>query len=124
MSQKCILVVDDEKPVREAVRLCLEMMGNYRVLTADSGEEGLQIAIQEKPDAVLLDMFMPDMDGVTTFQKLLQNPEIQTIPVILLTAQTEAQALKPSIEEKFAGVITKPFAPTELATQVARILAW
>jgi CheY-like chemotaxis protein len=120
---KCILVVDDEKPVREAVRLCLEMMGNYQVLTADSGEEGLQIAETKQPDAILLDLSMPDMDGLMVFQRLLKNAATRTIPVILLTAQTEPQAIAPLTEE-FAGVITKPFAPTQLAAQVAAILTW
>ncbi len=122
MSLKCILVVDDEKPVREAVCLCLEMMGNYQVLTADSGEEGLQLAETKQPDAILLDLSMPDMDGLAVFQQLLKNPATRTIPVILLTAQTEPQTIAPLTEE-FAGVIIKPFAPTQLAAQVAEILA-
>ncbi|WP_088889128.1 response regulator [Leptolyngbya ohadii] len=124
MIPKCILVVDDERPIREAVRLCLEIIGNHRVITAGSGEEGLQIAAIEQPDVILLDRLMPQMDGIATFETLLQDPVIQSIPVILLTAQMEADGTEALLRKGFAGIIHKPFLPNQLAAQIGQILGW
>lgn len=119
-----ILIVDDEKPIQEVVQLCLEMLRGWQVYTASSGHEGLQIAEMEQPDAILLDMSMAGMDGITTFQKLRQNPATQKIPVILLTAHVQPDTLEHITELGFTGVIMKPFDSVQLADQVIDILGW
>jgi len=78
------LVVDDEDDIRKLTQTCLEMMGGLAGLTASSGSAVAQ-AQANQPDAILLDVMMPDMDGPTTFQKLQANPATRHIPVILLT---------------------------------------
>lgn len=119
-----ILVIDDEERIQEVVQTCLEILGGWEVLTAGSGNEGLLKAQTQQPDAILLDVSMPGMDGLAIFQRLQENPTTQSIPVILLTAKVQ-----PADRERFAqlgvaGVITKPFDPVQLASQVAQALGW
>ena len=119
-----ILIVDDEEDVREIAQLGLEMGAGWHVLTAQSGEEALTMAAHHQPDAILLDMMMPDMDGRTTLQHLKANPTTQAIPVILLTAKSPE-----SVRESFAGlsvaaVFTKPFRPLKLAVEISEVLGW
>ncbi len=121
---KQMLVIDDEDDIREVAQLCLEMFGGWQVLTASSGSEGLVLAEVEQPDAILLDVMMPDRDGIATFRELQANPITQHIPVILLTAKVQS-----ADRHQFAGLgvtalITKPFDPLTLAEQVAAALGW
>ena len=117
-----ILVIDDEEDIRKLTQTCLEIMGGWQVLSACSGSEGLAKAQVDQPDAILLDVMMPDMDGLTTFQKLQANPATRHIPVILLTAR--GRSADPSLfaELGVTGVINKPFNPLKLANQVAEAL--
>lgn len=124
MATKQILVIDDEDDIREVAQVSLEMIGNWEVLTARSGQEGLAKAAAEQPDAILLDVMMPGMDGPTTFQQLRKTLAIRHIPVILMTAKVQA-----SDQRRFAGlgvqgVIVKPFDPLTLAEQVTATLGW
>jgi CheY-like chemotaxis protein len=124
MATKQILVIDDEDDIREVVQVSLEMIGNWVVLTACSGQEGLTKAEAEQPDAILLDVMMPDMDGPTTFQQLQKTPAICHIPVILVTAKVQASDQRRFAGLEVKGVITKPFNPLTLADQVATTLGW
>jgi CheY-like chemotaxis protein len=90
-----VLLVDDEDDIREVAQVSLEMTAGWEVLTAGSGNEGLATAAAEQPDAILLDMMMPDMDGPTTFQSLRANQSTQHIPVVLLTGEGQHQARRP-----------------------------
>lgn len=124
MVTRRILVIDDEDDILEVAQLTLEAVGQWQVLTASSGSEGIRIAAAEHPDAILLDVMMPDMDGLTTFQKLQANSATQDIPVVLLTAKVQ-----PADQRRFAqlgvtAVITKPFNPLDLPDQVAKVLDW
>ena len=124
MTTKRVLVIDDEDGVREVIKICLEAAGGWEVLTANSGNEGLKIAEVEQPDAILLDVMMPDLDGPSTFKKLQANDRTQHIPTILLTAKA-----KTSEQEKFknlgvAGVITKPFEAQKLVEEIRDTLNW
>ncbi|MGI0492969.1 response regulator [Alkalinema pantanalense CENA528] len=124
MSSKRVLVIDDEEVVQEVIQGCLEDVAGWETLLASSGREGLQSAATEHPDVILLDVSMPDMDGVETFHHLMDNATTCTIPVILLTAK-----IQPADQARFAelgivGVIAKPFDPMTLAEQVAETLGW
>ncbi|MEH2358096.1 response regulator [Nostoc sp.] len=79
-----ILIVDDEEDVQAIAKLGLEMGAGWKVLTACSGREALNVAANSKLDVILLDMMMPDMDGRATLQQLKANPITKSIPVILL----------------------------------------
>jgi CheY-like chemotaxis protein len=121
---KKILLVDDEDDVREVARLSLEMVAGWQVSTAASGTEALTAAKAEHPDAILLDVMMPGMDGPTTAQQLAADPETAGIPVILLTAKAQAADRRRFEGLPVKGVITKPFDPMQLARQVSQALGW
>jgi CheY-like chemotaxis protein len=118
MTMKRILIIDDEQDIREATQICLEVSGEWEVLTASSGAEGLVIAASEQPDAILLDVMMPDMDGLTTFEQLQAHPLTQNIPVILLTAKAQAAEQRQFTQIQVAAVITKPYDPFTLADRI------
>lgn len=121
---KRILVVDNEEYIREVAQICLETVAGWEVLTAASGMEGIAIAIEEKPDAILLDIMMPDMDGIATFQKLQENEATRSIPVVLLTAKVQAADRRRYEALGIRAAIAKPFDPLQLASQVATALNW
>ena len=124
MVAKRILVIDDEDDIREVAQLSLEMVGGWEVLTAGSGSEGIDKAEAEQPDAILLDVMMPDMDGPTTYAKMQLKSKTQKIPVIFLTAKVQASDHRRFAALGVAGVIAKPFDPMRLAGQVAKVLSW
>lgn len=124
MSAKRILVIDDEERIQEVVQTCLEILSGWEILTAGNGGEGLTIAQTQQPNAILLDVSMPGMDGLTIFQRLQANPFTQSIPVVLLTAKVQPADRERFAQLGIAGVITKPFDPVQLAAQVAHALGW
>jgi CheY-like chemotaxis protein len=124
MTARRILLVDDEDHIREVAQVSLEMTAGWEVLTAGSGTEGLVKAVAEQPDAILLDMMMPDMDGPATFQGLRADQRTRHIPVVLLTAKVQAADRRRFAGLGVAGVIAKPFDPLGLADQVAETLGW
>ncbi|MBW4563338.1 MAG: response regulator [Mojavia pulchra JT2-VF2] len=122
MNTKQILVIDDEDDIRQLIQTCLEIMGGWKVLTATSGNQGLLLAQSSQPNAILLDVMMPDMDGLTTFQKLQANQLTKHIPVILLTARGRTSDQRLFTQLGVRGIIKKPFNPQKLAVQVAAAL--
>lgn len=123
MTAKQILVIDDEDDIRKLIQTCLEIMGGWQVLTATSGSEGLLLAQSFQPDAILLDVMMPDMDGLTTFKKLQANQSTRDIPVILLTAKGRNTDQRLFAQLGVKGIISKPFNPQKLSAQVAASLS-
>jgi CheY-like chemotaxis protein len=124
MSAKHILIIDDEADIREVAQVSLEMVGGWQVSVARSGPEGIALARAVRPDAILLDVMMPDMDGPATFSKLQEDPASRGIPVILLTARVTPGQPSPFAGLGVAAVIGKPFDPMTLANQVSRALGW
>jgi CheY-like chemotaxis protein len=124
MRNKRVLVVDNEEYIQEITKICLETTAGWEVLTAGSGQEGIIEASKSQPDVILLDVMMPEMDGITTFEKLQANPETKQIPVILLTAKIQASDRRRYSELGIKEAIAKPFNPLELAGQVAAALGW
>ncbi|OKH34326.1 two-component system response regulator [Calothrix sp. HK-06] len=122
MTAKQILVIDDDSDIRKLIQTCLEIMGGWQVLTAKSGNEGLLLAQTAQPDAILLDVMMPDMDGTATVQKLKANPITKHIPVILLTARERTANKALFAELGIKGIISKPFNSHKLAAQVEAAL--
>lgn len=121
---KHILIVDDEEDVRAIAKLGLEMGAGWQVLTASSGKEALNLAADQQPDAILLDMMMPEMDGRTTLQELKANPATQPIPVILVTAKLHSTDEALFTGMQVAAVFAKPFRPLKLAEQIRAVLSW
>jgi CheY-like chemotaxis protein len=124
MSTKRILVVDNEQYIQEVAKICLETVAGWEVITASSGKEGIIEAEKHQPDAILLDVMMPDMDGLTAFKHLQENPQTKEIPVILLTAKIQATDRRRYAQLGMKTAIAKPFNPLELAGQVAAALGW
>jgi CheY-like chemotaxis protein len=124
VSTRRILIIDDEPDIREVAEMSLEMVSGWQVLTAGSGDEGIAKAKEEKPDAILLDAMMPDMDGAATFEKLQADPSTKQIPVIMFTAKVQAADRKRYTDSGVKGVVAKPFDPVKLGSQIAAILGW
>jgi CheY-like chemotaxis protein len=124
MSVRRILIVDDEDDIREVAQVSLELVGQYVVLTASSGRDGVRSARAEQPDAILLDVMMPDMDGPATLAALRADPLTRDIPVLFLTAKTQSAERTWLAQLGAAGVLTKPFDPLKLAGEVATTLRW
>ncbi|MEL6605225.1 MAG: response regulator [Cyanobacteria bacterium J06614_10] len=118
-----ILIVDDDADIREATQLCLEITGQWEVLKAGNGPEGIAIACSEQPDAILLDMMLPGMDGLTILQRLRATPETEKIPIIILTAKAQSSEQKTFRQLKVASVIIKPYDPLTISDQIAAALA-
>ncbi len=124
MNSKRILVVDNEAYIQEVAQICLETIAGWQVILAGSGSEGLATAEREQPDAILLDVMMPDMDGLATFSKLQANPTTRSIPVILLTAKVQSADRQNYAALGIRSAISKPFSPMDLAQQIATTLGW
>lgn len=122
MSPKKILIIDDDEDILEVAQLTFEAVSNWQVFTAISGSEGIVKAQAQQPDAILLDVMMPEMDGVTCFDRLQSNSATRNIPVILLTAKVQSMDKQKFATLEVAGIIAKPFDPMLLTHQVEKIL--
>jgi CheY-like chemotaxis protein len=119
-----ILIIDDEADIREVAALSLESVAGWEVVTASSGAQGLAMAIKEQPDAILLDVMMPGMDGPTTFRELRKNPATAHIPVLLLTAKVQSSDQRRFADLGVNAILFKPFDPLTLYAQIADALGW
>jgi CheY-like chemotaxis protein len=124
MVVRTVLVVDDDDSIREIAEIALELVGGLNVLSAPGGVRALELAREHHPDAVLLDVMMPDMDGLTTFRHMQGDDAISDIPVILVTAKVQVGDRQMWDGLAISGVISKPFDPMTLAADVARMLDW
>ena len=118
------MVIDDEASILVVVKTTLELTAGWEVITADSAVEGFEIAKREQPDVILLDVVMPELDGVTVLQKLQADPQTQSIPVIFLTAKARYDEQQTFKHLEVAGVIVKPFEPKTIADQIKALLDW
>ena len=118
MSQQTILVVDDEKRIVKLLRAYLEE-ANYRVVTAPNGREALFVARHEKPDLVVLDLMMPEMDGWEFTRRYRQEGNV---PIIILTARVEDMDKILGLELGADDYVTKPFSPREVVARVRAVL--
>jgi DNA-binding response OmpR family regulator len=117
-----VVCIEDEPEMIDLVRLILGRRG-FLVIGANGGIEGLETVQQEKPDLVLLDLMMPDMDGWEVYQQMKADPDLKEIPVVVVTAK--AQSIDKVLGLHIAKVddyITKPFGPQELLESVEKIL--
>lgn len=117
-------MVDDDDLLREVAQAALELVGGWRVTTAQSGLQAHEEARREPPDAILLDVMMPELDGPTTVATLREDPATRHIPIIFLTAKVPPDGLGEWGPLDLAGVIAKPFDPMTLAADMSRLLGW
>lgn len=121
-ANKRVVCIEDEPEMIDLVRLILGRKG-FDVIGANGGVEGLETVRRERPDLVLLDLMMPDMDGWEVYQQMKADPALRDIPVIVVTAK--AQSIDKVLGLHIAKVddyITKPFGPQELLESVEKIL--
>ncbi|MCL1491995.1 MAG: response regulator [Pseudanabaena sp. Salubria-1] len=124
MPTKRILIVDDEESIQTVVQFGIQMVTDWDVLIASSGPQGIKTACDESPDAILLDVMMPDMDGIATFKALQADPQTAQIPVIFLTAKAQTSERRQFNDLGVSGVITKPFNSLDLPDQIVKMLDW
>jgi CheY-like chemotaxis protein len=116
-----VLVVDDDDHIRMVSRLSVEKVGNWQVAVAAGGEEAIELARAERPDLILLDVMMPDLDGPGTLERLQSQPETADIPVIFLTAKVQQHEVERYLELGAIGVISKPFDPMTLPDEIRNL---
>ncbi|MCL4530327.1 MAG: response regulator [Chloroflexi bacterium] len=121
MSEK-ILIVDDDIDTLRLVGLLLQKQG-YEISAATSGEQGLSKALNEKPDIILLDVMMPDMDGYEVARRLRKNPTTKSTPVLMFTAKSQLDDKVTGFEAGADDYLTKPTHPAELQAHVRALLA-
>lgn len=117
-----VLVIDDELDNRMMARVCLQTLGGYEVLLAADGRGGLELARQERPSAILMDVMMPGMDGTETFRALQADESTRGIPVIFMTGRTQAEDLEEFRTLGVQGLVLKPFDAKTLLQEVRRHL--
>jgi len=115
------LIIDDEAPIRLLCKVNLEAEG-IEVLEAADGVTGLEVARAEKPDAILLDVMMPGLDGWNVAEELLADESTSAIPIIFLTARADLRDRVRGMDAGGLDYITKPFNPLELATVVRQVV--
>jgi len=118
-----ILYVDDEDDIREIAQLSLELDPEFEVRSSASGVEALTDAADWRPDLILLDVMMPDMDGPETLRRLADSPLTASIPVVFITARTQTHEVERYLAMGAVGVIAKPFDPLALAGDVRKLLS-
>ena len=124
MVRRRVLIIDDDDDIRQVAALSLETVAGWDVYVASSGAEGIGRAASEKPDAILLDVMMPAMDGPTTFLELQKRKETAGIPVVLLTAKVQGPDQRRFASLGVAAVLLKPFDPLTLSRQICDALGW
>ncbi|AEM78994.1 two-component system, OmpR family, alkaline phosphatase synthesis response regulator PhoP [Thermoanaerobacter thermohydrosulfuricus] len=116
-----VLVIEDEIHILELLRYNLEAAG-YKVITSENGKEGLDKALEGKPDLVILDLMLPDVDGLEICKILKKNDETKNIPIIMLTAKSEEFDKVLGLELGADDYITKPFSVRELLARIKAVL--
>ncbi len=117
-----ILVVDDDIDTLRLVGLMLQRQG-YQIAAANNGQQALAMAESEKPDLILLDLMMPDMDGYEVARRLRANPAISTIPIIMFTAKSQVDDKVSGFESGADDYLTKPTQPRELFAHIKAVLS-
>jgi CheY-like chemotaxis protein len=119
-----ILIIDDDQLILHSTKILLEIATDWTILLAASGREGLSLAVNEQPDAVLLDVRMPGMDGIETLERLRKNPATRSIPVIFFTSLLQVSELENSPQLMVLGLISKPFETNDLVDKIRFLLGW
>lgn len=115
---KKIMYAEDDSDIRTIVKLCIDNFSNCEIEFAENGKILLEKVADYKPDLILLDVMMPEMDGITTLKKLREHSQI---PVIIMSAKVQEAEIKEYQQEDILGVISKPFDPTQLVAQIQNL---
>ena len=118
---KRLLVVDDDPNIRKLAAMSLKKVGGFDVVTAESGQEALDIAATYQPDVIVLDVMMPGLDGKQTLMRLKSMPGLRAVPVVLLTAKLAGNEIDELLSMGAKGAIIKPFDPLQLPEEIVRL---
>ena len=121
MGRTTVLVIEDEADLREVLSYNLKREG-YRVVTSHSGTDGLRRVREEKPAIVLLDLMLPDLDGVEICQRIRRDPDLRSTPIIMVTAKGDESDVVLGLGVGADDYVTKPFSPKELVARVKAVL--
>ena len=116
-----ILIAEDERDIRDLVAFTLRFAG-YEVVVATNGEEAVNMAPNENPDLILMDVRMPRMTGYEACKVMKANPDLKDIPIVFLTARGQESEIQQGLEAGAEEYLLKPFAPDQLTTRVKAIL--
>jgi DNA-binding response OmpR family regulator len=117
MAQRTILIIDDNEDIRENTAEILSL-GGYKTYTAENGKRGVETALAHKPDLIVCDIMMPELDGYGVLHLLRKNPETENIPLIFLTAKAERNDFRKGMEMGADDYVTKPFEEIELMNAI------
>ncbi|MCH7979271.1 MAG: response regulator [Acidobacteria bacterium] len=117
-----VLLAEDDEDIQKVAQISLQFRGGWEVDLATNGEECLAKAAQNRPDLILLDCMMPQMDGYEACRRLKQDPSLRDIPVIFLTAKSQEREVKKGLSLGAVGYLIKPFNPMTLAEEIQQIL--
>jgi two-component system, OmpR family, alkaline phosphatase synthesis response regulator PhoP len=117
-----VLIIDDEAPIRLLCRVNLEAEG-MEVVEAPDGPTGLEVVESERPDAILLDVMMPGLDGWSVAERLLEKEDTREIPIVFLTARADLRDRARGMDLGGLDYITKPFNPVDLASLVEEVIS-
>lgn len=119
-----VLVVDDDDDVRRLVALTLTRLAGHDVMEVSGGHSVVRLVQDWRPDAVILDVRMPAMDGPEVLSRLRANPQTSSVPVVFLTAGARQSELSALAALGAQGVLDKPFDPVELSDRLHQLLGW
>ncbi len=117
-----VLVVDDEDMTRKLLRLMLAHDG-FTIIEAEDGQQALDMIAESQPDIVILDVMMPNMDGFTACQILRSRPETATLPIIMLSARSQVEAMRAGLQSGADRYMTKPISKPELVQTITELLS-
>ena len=121
MAEK-ILIIDDDLETLRLVGLMLQRQG-YKVVAANNGKEGMGLARKEKPDLIVLDVMMPDMDGFAVTNSIRTDPELSDTPILMFTAKSQVDDKVAGFEAGVDDYLTKPVHPVELVAHIKALLS-
>lgn len=122
MSVQHVLVVEDSPGIQRLIEVCLRPLG-VEMSTADDGPAGLEAARRIRPDLLVLDIGLPQMDGWEVLRNLRADDDTAALPVLVLTAHAEEESRRRATDGGADGFVTKPFQPDDFRTEVRRLLA-
>lgn len=121
MAGQRVLVVDDDPVILRLLEVNFEMEG-YEVLSATDGEEAVRRALEERPDLMVCDIMMPNVNGLEVVERLRADERTRSMPIVLLSAKAQANEIQKGLEVGADEYLTKPFDPLELVERVQALL--
>jgi len=115
------LIIEDEPEIRAILAMSLRQVGGYETVLASDGIEGIERALRESPDIILMDALMPRLDGYAACERIKQDVRLASIPVIFLNAKTDPHDIDRAMNAGACGCVAKPFDPLRLAGQISEI---